>query len=246
MGMEINSLTSDYKAQYAKEAISLDKKTNDNSQISKEQISKEYLQNLRIKYPDVNITVVDFKSEKQELSYMLGCSGGNNIAISANIIDKMANDPDVAARYEKVIEKLPQDCKEIKENIESEPGCTCIACGVKIDKNGKVTYWSVGKKVGEGPGTKEKFQKELEERRTLKKKKAKEEAIKQKKVLEKQALEEKIKSRHEENKQLTETLLAKGDSVNNTVKKFINGKADVLSDDLLNMLELGGRINLSV
>ena len=65
--------------------------------------AQDYLSGLKENYPDANVTVTDFKNGKQEDNYMFGCSGGNNVAISANIIEKMAKDPAAAAKYEKVI-----------------------------------------------------------------------------------------------------------------------------------------------
>lgn len=184
MAMEINSVYGNYASTYTNTKET--KQTKDTKSAgetktaseakqseSTSQTSQDYLNNLRKKYSDVNITVVDFKSEKQELSYMLGSSGGNNVAISSSVIAKMANDPVVAAKYEKIIADIPNHGKEVKEKIESEPGCKVYASGVKIDKDGKVTYWIVGGKSGEGPGTKEKMQKMLEEKRVEKKKQEK-------------------------------------------------------------------------
>ncbi|MCI8710599.1 MAG: hypothetical protein HFG98_13990, partial [Dorea sp.] len=53
--------------------------------------SQAYLNSLKEKYPDVNITVADFKNGKQEDAYMLGSRGYNNIAVSSSIVEKMAS-----------------------------------------------------------------------------------------------------------------------------------------------------------
>ena len=173
MAMEINNVYGSYGSTYTQSTNRTDKTTtkteatktsgtNDTETVN--QSSKDYLNNLRQKYSDVNITVVDFKSEKQELSYMLGCSGGNNLAISQSVIDRMAKDPATAAKYEKIIAEIPGLEEETKAEVEATGG-NYIASGVCIDKDGKVTYWIVGSKSGEGPGTKEKMQKMLEEKR---------------------------------------------------------------------------------
>ena len=79
-------------------------RTNGSSSLSGE--AQDYLSGLKEKYPDVNITVADFRSGKQEDSYMLGSRGYNNIAVSSSIIEKMASDPATAAKYEKVFTEM--------------------------------------------------------------------------------------------------------------------------------------------
>ena len=134
--------------------------------------AQNYLSELKQKYSDVNITVTDFSSEKQRKSYSLGCSGYNNVAISSNIIEKMATDPTAAAKYEKVIADTPKLGEESKKHLEAE-GVELVSYGTVIDKNGKITYWGVGRSIDavENPGTvyKEKVQKQLEEKRAKKK-----------------------------------------------------------------------------
>ncbi len=143
--------------------------------------AQDYLSELRQKYSDVNITVADFSNLEQRKAYMFSCSGSNNIAISSNIVEKMASDPAAAAKYEKVIAEVPGLGERFKKEIEAMGG-EQIASGTVIDKNGKVTYWGISKaKPVENPGTvyKEKVQKQLEEKRAKKKE---EEKLKEKRL----------------------------------------------------------------
>jgi len=244
MAMEINSVYGNYASTYTnlketkqakdtKSAGEITKASEAKRSESTAQTTQDYLNNLRKKYSDVNITVVDFKSEKQELSYMLGSSGGNNVAISSSVVAKMANDPVAAAKYEKVIADIPNHGKEVKEKIESELDCKVYASGVKIDKDGKVTYWIVGGKSGEGPGTKEKMQKMLEEKRIEKKKQEKAETSRKEKLKEQEKLEEKQAERRAEEKERMELLMSKGDSVEAVLFKFDKGEAEIVSEKML-------------
>ncbi len=244
MAMEINSVYGNYASTHTnsketkqtkdiKSAGETTKASEAKRSESTAPTTQDYLNNLRKKYSDVNITVVDFKSEKQELSYMLGCSGGNNLAISASMVEKMAKDPAVAAKYEKVISDIPDAAKDIKERVESTPGSKLIASGVKIDKDGKVSYWSVSSRIGEGPGTKEKMQKMLEEKRVEKRKQEKAEAARKEKLKEQEKLEEKQAERRAEEKDRMELLMSKGDSVEAVLSKFDNGEVDVVSEKML-------------
>ena len=240
MAMEINSVYGNYASTYTnsketkqtkdtKSAGETTKASEAKRSESTAQTTQDYLNNLRKKYSDVNITVVDFKSEKQELSYMLGCSGGNNLAISASMVEKMAKDPAVAAKYEKVISDIPDAAKDIKERVESTPGSKLIASGVKIDKDGKVSYWSVSSRIGEGPGTKEKMQKMIEEKRVEKRKQEKADATRKEKLKEHEKLEEKQAAQRAQEKERMELLISKGDSVEEVISKLGKGEAEVVS-----------------
>ena len=251
MAMEINSVYGNYASTYTnlketkqakdtKSAGEITKASEAKRSESTAPTTQDYLNNLRKKYSDVNITVVDFKSEKQELSYMLGCSGGNNLAISASMVEKMAKDPVTAAKYEKIIADIPDTAKEMKELTESRPGSKLIASGVKVDKDGNITYWGVSSRIGEGPGTKEKMQKMLEEKRIEKKKQEKAEVERKEKQKEQEKLEEKRAERRAEEKEQMELLLAKGDSVDDVVSKIGNGDAEIVSGRMTEGLTTSG------
>ena len=144
--------------------------------------AQEYLDELRQKYPDVNITMADFSNLEQRKAYMFSCSGYNNVAISSKIVERMASDPATAAKYEKVIAETPEQGEKFVKDCEAR-NTIVYAQGVVIDKDGKVTYWAIGgdKEPHENPGTvyKEKVQKQLEEKRAKKKE---EEKLKEKRL----------------------------------------------------------------
>ena len=162
-------------------------RTNGNSSLNGD--SQAYLNSLKEKYPDVNITVVDFKNGKQEDAYMLGSRGYNNTAVSPGIVEKMAKDPAAAAKYEKVFAEMSGNSERI-EKFARENNEEILSVGALIDKNGKVSYWMVGrsKDTMENPGTvyKEKVQKQIAEKRAKKKE---EEALKEKKLTKAESVE---------------------------------------------------------
>ena len=159
--------------------------------------AQDYLNGWKEKYPDVNITVADFNSEKQSDAYMLGTRGYNNIAVSSSIIEKMASDP-AAAKYEKVFAEMSGNAERV-EKFAQENNDEILGAGAVIDKNGKVSYWMVGRSKDkmENPGTvyKEKIQKQIAEKRAKRKE---EEALKEKKLAKAESLEkmmEKMKAK---------------------------------------------------
>ena len=151
--------------------------------------SQAYLNSLKEKYPDVNITVADFKNGKQEDAYMLGSRGYNNIAVSSSIVEKMASDPAAAAKYEKIFAEMSGNSERV-EKFAKENNQEILGAGAIIDKNGKVSYWMAGRSKNkiENPGTeyKEKVQKQIAEKRAKKKE---EEAIKEKKLAKAESVE---------------------------------------------------------
>ena len=162
--------------------------------------AQDYLNGWKEKYPDVNITVADFNSEKQSDAYMLGTRGYNNIAVSSSIIEKMASDP-AAAKYEKVFAEMSGNAERV-EKFAQENNDEILGAGAVIDKNGKVSYWMVGRSKDkmENPGTvyKEKIQKQIAEKRAKRKE---EEALKEKKLAKAESLEkmmEKMKAKQME------------------------------------------------
>ena len=160
--------------------------------------TQNYLKELKEKYPGVNITVADFNSEKQSDAYMLGSRGYNNIAVSSSIIEKMASDPAAAAKYEKVFAEMSGNAERV-EKFARENNDEILGAGAVIDKNGKISYWMVGRSKDkmENPGTvyKDKIQKQIAEKRAKRKE---EEEFQEKKLAKAESLEkmlEKMKAK---------------------------------------------------
>ena len=178
--MAISGVT-DYTNTYAAD------RANGNSSLNGD--SQAYLNSLKEKYPDVSITVADFKNGKQEDSYMLGSRGYNNIAVSSSIVEKMASDPAAAAKYEKIFAEMSGNSERV-EKFAKENNQEILGAGAIIDKNGEVSYWMAGRSKNkiENPGTvyKEKVQKQIAEKRAKKKE---EEAIKEKKLAKAESVE---------------------------------------------------------
>ena len=108
--------------------------------------SQAYLNSLKEKYPDVNITVADFKNGKQEDAYMLGSRGYNNIAVSSSIVrEEWASRPGSGG---KVMRKSLQKCPAIRSGLRSSQGRTMMRYSVQeplLTRMGKcLTGWSAG------------------------------------------------------------------------------------------------------
>ena len=131
----------DYTNTYAENYAGATKGAKDT--VPAQQTTEEYISGLEKKY-GIKISLVDFTNEKQSDAYVFGSQGGNNLALASNIAEKMAKDPAFAAKYEQVIADVPKSTEEMKSRIAGLGGEN-LACGVSINKNGKVSYWSVSR-----------------------------------------------------------------------------------------------------
>ena len=198
---------------------------------STHQSSQEYLRNLRQKFSNMNITVANFKNKNQEVNYMKGCSGLNNIAISPNILDKMANDPVTAEKYEKIIDNVPNVLNEVKGKIESDPDCKLLAAGAMIEEDGNVSYWTytcstTTVEVNTGKG---KMQERLEKVREKNNAEKKAEAKRKEKAEAEKALEEKQAEKSKEVSEQLNHIFSKGKDATEVISNIVTGKAILVS-----------------
>lgn len=226
------------EAAETKEAESAEE-TTATQQTKKSQSVKGYMAELGAKY-GVNISVYS-GSEKSFMNTILSSSGSNNLAISRNIAEQMMKDPELASVVEERIAKLPQEGKEMEEAMHNL-GSEMIACGMQIDRNGRISYWGVGYKkrtaADDRKDATEKAQKQKEQERLLAKREER------KKQAEK--LEEKRAERRAEEKERMEILLAKGDSARELVSNVAVGKFEVIEgEDTANNIR-GKLINLTI
>ena len=175
----------DYTNTYAENYAGATKGAKDT--VPAQQTTEEYISGLEKKY-GIKISLVDFTNEKQSDAYVFGRQGGNNLALASNIAEKMAKDPAFAAKYEQAIADVPKSTEEMKSRIAGLGGEN-LACGVSIDKNGKVSYWSVSRynrDTRQGTDYKKILQEQLEEKRAKKKE---EKALKEKKLAKAESME---------------------------------------------------------
>ncbi|MCL1822593.1 MAG: DUF6033 family protein [Oscillospiraceae bacterium] len=138
--MAINSVVSDYVKNTVKAQSGVNVWSNENTaKTDKESglstATKNYLAYLRDKFGDVNFVVGSAKD---------GASGGGkkyNCFIHEDLLEQMANDPETAAKYEKIIFEARAQVDELKEKVdESGLGKLVKSYGIEVDADGKVNY----------------------------------------------------------------------------------------------------------
>jgi hypothetical protein len=228
--MQVNT---NYAAQPAYDAANVQ------SAQTRARTGNDYLQDLKARYPQANISARDFAGAGDIRSYAAGKSGEfNDVAISPEALDKFANDPAAAAEMEALLQEF-LDAEPRARALAESLGATDAARGMVVDKNGEATFWMSGTVKG-GADNKEpssiidrllKNPSAAERRKKLEEKR-KENAAEEERIEEKRAKER--REREEMLKRTQRTLFAATDAVGGLTGSF----ADKLND--------GGSIDISV
>ena len=141
----------------------------------------------------------------------------------------MRKDTELGSVSEERIAKLPEEGKQIERDINAM-GHEVLACGMQIEKDGRISYWS----IGYDPQASEK-------QAQCAKEKAEELKERQDKLMEKVAerkkkakeLEEKREARREENAEKMEKLLSRGESPEELIEKLRNNEQKVIKNDMI-------------
>ena len=108
------------------------KQTAENSSVSREE---QYVEYLKRRY-GANVMVKNIGNDQRSIdNFGASIAGYNNIVIAPNILEKMANDPEKAAYYEKIIQKGLDDIPRCKA-VMSMNGFEMYSYAVSIDENG--------------------------------------------------------------------------------------------------------------
>lgn len=108
------------------------KQTAENSSASREE---QYVEYLKQRY-GANVMVKNIGNDQRSIdNFGASIAGYNNIVIAPNILEKMANDPEKAAHYEKIIQKGLDDIPRCKAEM-SMNGFEMSSYAVSIDEKG--------------------------------------------------------------------------------------------------------------
>ena len=108
------------------------KQTTENSSASREE---QYVEYLKQRY-GANVMVKNIGNDQRSIdNFGASIAGYNNVAIAPNILEKMANDPEKAAYYEKIIQKGLDDIPRCKAEM-SMNGFEMSSYAVSIDEKG--------------------------------------------------------------------------------------------------------------
>lgn len=103
--------------------------------------AQSYLDSLKEKYGNMDFIIADFKTDEEAQELMKSGKGSEyNVVITPDLLEKMANDKDVAAQYESVLDSAGEKFGEMKESL-GENAEDIQSYGISVDGNGKVNYY---------------------------------------------------------------------------------------------------------
>ena len=108
--------------------------------------AKEYLEELKDKFGNIDFFVANCKSDEEMNRYFAMGKKDYTCVISSDLLEKMATDKDVREKYEGIIDNADESIEEIKAEIKEELGEDAAKritnIGMTIDDKGVVDYFA--------------------------------------------------------------------------------------------------------
>lgn len=154
--------------------------------------AKEYYEKLKSKFGNMEFILVsnDLKSEVQKHAASYGNVNKQVVLIDVDKLEKMANDPSFAKKYEGIIAMAQTKLAEMKNSLASS-GAGVKNFGINVDSNGNASYFATLEKSSEAQT------KRIEKQREAKAEAKKAEKKKAEKEKAKERVEEARQKRHE-------------------------------------------------
>ena len=154
--------------------------------------AKEYYEKLKSKFGNMEFILVsnDLKSEVQKHAASYGNANKQVVLIDVDKLEKMANDPSFAKKYEGIIAMAQTKLTEMKNSLVSS-GAGVKNFGINVDSNGNASYFATLEKSSEAQA------KRIEKQREAKAEAKKAEKKKAEKEKAEERVEEARQKRHE-------------------------------------------------
>ncbi len=154
--------------------------------------AKEYYEKLKSKFGNMEFILVsnDLKSEVQKNAASYGNVNKQVVLIDVEKLEKMANDPSFAKKYEGIIAMAQTKLAEMKNSLASS-GASVKNFGINVDSNGNASYFATLEKSSEAQA------KRIEKQREAKAEAKKAEKKKAEKEKAKERVEEAREKKHE-------------------------------------------------
>ncbi len=161
--------------------------------------AKEYYEKLKSKFGNMEFILVsnDLKSQVQKNAASYGNASKQVVLIDAEKLEKMANDPSFAKKYEGIIAMAQTKLTEMKNSLVSS-GASVKNFGINVDSHGNASYFATLEKSSEAQA------KRIEKQREAKAEAKKAEKKKAEKEKAEERVEEARQKRHEEAEKVKE------------------------------------------
>ena len=194
--------------------------------------AKEYYEKLKSKFGNMEFILVsnDLKSEVQKNAASYGNANKQVVLIDVEKLEKMANDPSFAKKYEGIIAMAQTKLTEMKNSLTSS-GANVKNFGITADANGTLSYFATLEKSSEAQA--KRIEKQREEKAEAKKA--------EKKKAEKEKAEERIEEAKEKRAEEAEKVsydFIKADSVESLFDKVSTYSYNYAADTVVTREEL--------
>lgn len=161
--------------------------------------AKEYYEKLKSKFGNMEFILVsnDLKSQVQKNAASYGNASKQVVLIDVEKLEKMANDPSFAKKYEGIIAMAQTKLTEMKNSLVSS-GASVKNFGINVDSHGNASYFATLEKSSEAQA------KRIEKQREAKAEAKKAEKKKAEKEKAEERVEEARQKRHEEAEKVKE------------------------------------------
>lgn len=205
--------------------------------------AKEYYEKLKSKFGNMEFILVsnDMKSQVQQNAAAYGNASKQVVLIDAEKLEKMANDPSYAKKYEGIIQMSQTKLAEMKNSLASS-GASVKNFGISVDSNGNTSYFATLEKSSEAQA--KRIEKKAEEKRAAKKKAAKEaneeriEKIREKRKAEKAEAAERLEEAAEESTDEKEYEILEADSFEALFNKISTYSYNLAASTVMTQEEL--------
>lgn len=136
--------------------------------------AKDYYEKLKSKFGGMEFILVsnDVKSQVQQNAAAYGNASKQVVLIDAEKLEKMAEDPSYAKKYEGIIQMSQTRLAEMKNSLASS-GASVKNFGMSVDANGNTSFFATLEKSSDAQA--KRLEKQAEQKRAEKRKAAKEE-----------------------------------------------------------------------
>lgn len=108
--------------------------------------AKSYLATLQEKYPDYSFTIADYKTDEEASRLLSRGTGEINVLITPDLLEKMATDEAVRAKYEGVIDGAKDQFAEIKEKLSDGGKSIIKRLGFTVNEDGTTSFYAMLKR----------------------------------------------------------------------------------------------------
>lgn len=104
--------------------------------------AKDYLSKLKEMYPDYDFIIADYDTDEDASRLLSRGKGTINVLITPDLLEQMATDEAVRAKYEDVIAGAADTFDEINQNLTDEAKSLVKSLGITLNADGTVSFFA--------------------------------------------------------------------------------------------------------